>query len=33
MDLLVEFAAAGGQRVVTAGTCAEYAWTRRRHLP
>jgi nucleoside-diphosphate-sugar epimerase len=26
MDLIVEFAAAGGQRVVTAGTCAEYSW-------
>ena len=28
MDLLVEFAAAGGQRAVTAGTCAEYSWTK-----
>lgn len=26
MDLLVEFAAAGGRRVLTAGTCAEYSW-------
>jgi nucleoside-diphosphate-sugar epimerase len=26
MDLLVEFAAVGGQRVVSAGTCAEYSW-------
>ena len=28
MDLLIEFAAAGGQRVVSAGTCAEYSWTK-----
>jgi nucleoside-diphosphate-sugar epimerase len=26
MDLIVDFAATGGQRIVTAGTCAEYAW-------
>jgi nucleoside-diphosphate-sugar epimerase len=26
LGLLMEFAAAGGQRVVTAGTCAEYSW-------
>ena len=26
MDLLVEFGEAGGRRVVTAGTCAEYSW-------
>lgn len=26
MDLLMEFAAAGGKRVVTSGTCAEYSW-------
>ena len=27
MDLLVEFAELGGERVVTAGTCAEYSWS------
>jgi nucleoside-diphosphate-sugar epimerase len=26
LDLLVQFAANGGQRVVSAGTCAEYSW-------
>jgi nucleoside-diphosphate-sugar epimerase len=26
LDLIVDFAATGGQRIVTAGTCAEYAW-------
>ena len=26
LGLLMEFAAAGGQRVVSAGTCAEYTW-------
>ena len=26
LGLLMEFAAVGGQRVVTAGTCAEYSW-------
>jgi nucleoside-diphosphate-sugar epimerase len=26
LDLLVAFAAEGGQRVVSAGTCAEYSW-------
>jgi nucleoside-diphosphate-sugar epimerase len=26
IDLIVEFAAVGGRRVVTAGTCAEYSW-------
>jgi nucleoside-diphosphate-sugar epimerase len=26
LDLITAFAAAGGQRVVTAGTCAEYSW-------
>lgn len=26
LDLLMEFAAQGGKRVVTAGTCAEYSW-------
>jgi nucleoside-diphosphate-sugar epimerase len=26
LGLLMEFAAAGGQRVVGAGTCAEYSW-------
>jgi nucleoside-diphosphate-sugar epimerase len=26
LGLLTEFAAVGGQRVVTAGTCAEYSW-------
>jgi nucleoside-diphosphate-sugar epimerase len=26
LDLIVEFARAGGQRIVTAGTCAEYSW-------
>jgi nucleoside-diphosphate-sugar epimerase len=27
LDLITAFAAAGGQRLVTAGTCAEYSWT------
>ena len=26
MDLIADFAASGGQRMVTAGTCAEYSW-------
>jgi nucleoside-diphosphate-sugar epimerase len=26
LDLLLDFASLGGQRVVTAGTCAEYSW-------
>lgn len=26
MDLIVDFAAAGGKRLVSAGTCAEYSW-------
>ena len=31
LRLLRAFAGAGGRRIVIAGTCAEYAWTRETH--